>query len=215
MTFPRKGTVTIRVMLLVALATVIVIGGCTPVTLFLEPIESRKVRIREDTIIGRWTGEQFREFFDDEEWIVEVTGGRRGSYTITMKKAAFEPGEIDEITFTGYLVTLGDRTWIDIVQRDALLEKGNRFTELPATLRRHFLPVHIVGRIDVEGETITVEWLSAEWLQEYLEAHPAELEYLKESLLVISDRETVQNFLVAHGKEWAYCEEPWIFERVE
>ncbi len=215
MTFPRKGTVTIRVMLLVVLAALVVIGGCDPVTLFLEPIESTEVRIREDAILGRWTGEQFREFFDDEEWIVEVTGGRRGSYTITMKKAAFEPGEIDEITFTGYLVTLGNRTFIDIVQKDALLKIGHRLNDLPDTIRRHTLPVHIVGRIDVEGETITVEWLSTGWLDEYLEENPVELEYLKESLLVISDRETVQNFLVAHGKEWAYCEEPWIFERVE
>jgi hypothetical protein len=75
--------------------------------------------------------------------------------------------------------------------------------------------VHIIGRFYLGSGTITVEWLSAEWLDEYLEENPVELEYLKESLLVISDRETVQNFLVAHGKEWAYCEEPWIFERVE
>lgn len=183
-------------------------------TLFLEPIESRKVRIREDTIIGRWTGEQFRAVFD-EEWIVEVGGGRGGAYNITMKKVAFEPGEIDEITFTGYLVTLGDRTWIDIVQRDALLENGHRFTELPDTLRRHLLPVHIVGRIDLESERISVEWLAAEWLDEYLEENPADLEFLEKSILVISDRETVQNFLVAHGKDWATCEESWIFERVE
>lgn len=211
---PRKGRVSVRVMVLVALATVIVIGGCTPVTLFLEPIESRKVRIREDTIIGRWTGEQFREAFG-EEWIVEVGGGRGGAYNITMKKVAFEPGEFDEITFTGYLVTLGDRTWIDIVQRDALLENGHRFTELPDTLRRHLLPVHIVGRIDLESERISVEWLAAEWLDEYLEENPADLEFLEKSILVISDRETVQNFLVAHGKDWATCEESWIFERVE
>jgi hypothetical protein len=200
-------------MVLVALAAMVVIGGCNPVTLFLEPIESRKVRIREDSIIGQWTGEQFREFFDDD-WTVEVDGGRGGAYTITMKKMAFEPGEIDEITFTGYLVTLGERTWIDIVQRDALLEKGHRFTELPDTLRRHLLPVHIVGRIDLESERISVEWLDAEWLKEYLEGNPADLESLEESILVISDRETVQNFLIAHGKDWDTCEEPWIFERV-
>jgi len=214
MTFPRKGTVTIRVMLLVVLAALVVIGGCDPVTLFLEPIESSEVRIREDAILGRWTSEGLSDFFDND-MIVAIDGGRRGAYTINISQKEFEPGDINDLIFNSYLVTLGNRTFIDIVQKDALLKIGHRLNDLPDTIRRHTLPVHIVGRIDVEGETITVEWLSAEWLQEYLEAHPAELEYLKESLLVISDRETVQNFLVAHGKEWATSEEPWIFERVE
>ena len=213
MTGPRKGRVSVRVMVLVALAAMVVIGGCTPVTFFLEPIESREVRIKEDIILGRWMSEALDEVFESE-WVVEVGGGRGGAYNITMKKMAFEPGEFDEITFTGYLVTLGNRTWIDIVQRDALLEKGHRFTELPDTLRRHLLPVHIVGRIDLEGETISVEWLAAEWLKEYLEGNPAELEFLEGQILVVSDRETAQNFLVAHEKDWATAWKPWVFERV-
>ncbi len=168
MTFPRKGTVTIRVMLLVVLAALVVIGGCDPVTLFLEPIESSEVRIREDAILGRWTSEGLSDFFDND-MIVAIDGGRRGAYTINISQKEFEPGDINDLIFNSYLVTLGNRTFIDIVQKDALLKIGHRLNDLPDTIRRHTLPVHIVGRIDVEGETITVEWLSTGWLDEYLE----------------------------------------------
>jgi hypothetical protein len=207
----RRACVCLRV--LVVLGAIAVIGGCSPMTLFLETIESSEVRIKDETFQGRWTSEQLREFFDSD-WIVEISGGRRGAYTITMNKVAFEPGDLDELTFTGYLVTLGNRTWIDLVQRDALLEKGYRFTELPDTMRRYLLPVHMVGRIDLKGETISVEWLSADWLEEYLEENSSDLEYLEDSILVISERETVQNFLAAHSMDWAANDIPWIFERV-
>jgi len=207
------GRACVRLRVLVVLGAIAVIGGCSPMTLFLETIESREVRIEEDKFLGHWTSEQLREFFDSD-WIVKISGGRRGVYTITMNNVTFEPGDLDELIFTGYLVTLGNRTWIDLVQRDALLEKGYRFTELPDTIRRYLLPVHLVGRINLGIETITVEWLEGEWLQEYLEENPANLEFLEKSSLVISDTQSVQNFLVAHGKDWATCEVPWIFERV-
>lgn len=188
--------------------------GCTSPTFFLEPAESKEIRVRDDRILGRWSvGTE--ETDPEEEFPAWISTGRRGSYTIKCEMNLGSDDEKDLTTFKGYLFSLGGITYIDIVLEDILFQDGSTMSDLPETVLGHYLPFHLVGRIHPGSGSMTIEWLDMDWIQEYLKEHPGALELDVDELPVItSDRKTVQAFLAEHGGEWeTYSDEPWVLKR--
>ncbi len=189
----------------------VLLTACSPPTYFFESIDSKDVRVRDDRILGLWVSIDPDEDFE-EVGPVEVKTGRRGSYTI------IAPGEYvledDNLyTFTGYLASLGGRTYIDLIQADVVYEKGGKMSDLPETLRMHTFPLRVVGRINLGDETTSLELLDPDWLEDYIKDHPGALEY--EEGFVFSGTEVVQAFLAERGAEWKTRGDTWVFTRPE
>jgi hypothetical protein len=183
-----------------SLGWLILLTACSPPTFFLESIESKDVRIRDDRILGQWIMTDPEEDFE-EAGPIEVRAGRRGSYTI-VAPGKYVLDDDNVYTFTGYLVSLGGRTFIDLVQADLANEEGHKMSDLPETILMHIFPFHIVGRIDLNNGSASMELLDPEWLGDYLENHPGTLEVLEEPGFIISGKEVVQAFLAERGGYW-------------
>ena len=196
-----------RALTAASLGWIILLTACSPPAFFLESIESKDVRIQDDRILGLWVMTDSEEDFE-EVAPVEVRVGRRGSYTIIAPGIyVFDEDEDNVYTFTGHLVSLGGRTYIDMVQTEIAYKEGHKLSDLPETLLMHLVPMHVVGRLHLDDNTASLELLDSEWLSEYLEDHPGALEYRDEPALVISGKETIQAFLIERGNEWKAWDE--------
>ena len=204
-----------RALTAASLGWIILLTACSPPAFFLESIESKDVRIQDDRILGLWVMTDSEEDFE-EVAPVEVRVGRRGSYTIIAPGIyVFDEDEDNVYTFTGHLVSLGGRTYIDMVQTEIAYKEGHKLSDLPETLLMHLVPMHVVGRLHLDDNTASLELLDSEWLSEYLEDHPGALEYYDEPALVTSGKETIQAFLIERGNEWKAWDESWVFTRPE
>ena len=207
----RLRNILCRVLAAASLGWLILLTACSPPTFFLQSIESKDVRIQDDRILGLWVrtdpGGDFAEVGP-----VEVKTGRRGSYTI-IAPGKYVLDDDNVYTFKAYLVSLGGRTYIDLIQADFANEEGHKMSDLPETLLMHIFPLRVVGRIDVKGESASMELLDPEWLLDYLKDHPGALEFSEEPGFIISGKETIQVFLAQHGDDWESWDKTWIFTR--
>lgn len=185
-------------LLLMAALFTIVSAGCSSPAIFLKPVYTKDVVIYHKSLEGTW--------LDEDEILLIISPGPGKSYY-------FEYGPDEDgllLKLRSHFFELEGQLFMDVTLDD----KDLRYDRYPATLLGHLVPTHFVGLSTIENNSWTFELLNAQWIDDYLQENPGELEYndFGDIPLIISDASDVQDFLVKHGRDWET--EEWVFSRI-
>ena len=140
----------VRVIFVVAISAFFT--GC-PVR-SLQPLFSEKDLTYNPALVGKWAdGEDIYSFSraNENEYAILLTEQKPTDSTTNAR------AEVDTITFVGRLGRLGKNWFLDTYPAR---ETGDF----------HLLPTHIIAKVRIEGDTLTLASLEGDWLKKMLKA---------------------------------------------
>ena len=141
--------------------------GPYPQLLFLNPLHSDDTLIYEPALIGAWKD-------DDGESTFSFTGNKDQTAYRLVITFKLEGERSLSIPFTAYLVSLGERMYLDLELKEDELDLAERYREL-------FFPVHWFYRVDAIGQALILSYPAVEStssLGSYLWENPEVLDFV-------------------------------------
>ncbi len=192
-----------------AVSLLSIISGCTVISFY--PLYTDDVLIRNDKIIGKWEtyeglfGESktlvWEINFNDEKWIkkhnVPFDRGsgkepNKFAYSLLLYYAA-NPDKATE--FQLHLVELDGITYIDFFP-----EKWGAENTI---LDFHLMGVHTFAKINIENDSIVINWFDSEWFADKLENNKIRIKHEKNSanILLTAQPKELQKFVSKYSND--------------
>jgi len=183
--------------LLIAALFTIVSAGCSQPAMFLKPVYTKDVVIYHKSLEGTW--------LEGDETLLIISPGPGKSYYFE-----YGFGEDYPLRLRSHFFELEGQLFMDVTLDD----KDHRYDRYTATLLGNLVPIHLLGPSTIEKDSWTFELLDWDWIDNYLQKNPGELEYINvdDLTLIITDAREVQDFLIKHGLELVTDE--MVFSRI-
>lgn len=183
----------------------LIISGCTVLSFY--PLYTEDVLIRNDKIIGKWETIESSDtlvweiIFKDKKWIKKHNNpADRGSreepnkfaYSLFLYYAA-NPEKKAE--FQLHLVELNGKTYIDFFP-----EQWNVDISI---LEFHLMGVHTFAKVNIENDSIAINWFDSDWFKENLESNKIRIKHEKNSanILLTAQPKELQKFVSKYSKD--------------
>jgi hypothetical protein len=183
----------------------LIISGCTVLSFY--PLYTEDVLIRNDKIIGKWETIESSDtlvweiIFKDKKWIKKHNNpADRGSreepnkfaYSLFLYYAA-NPGKKAE--FQLHLVELNGKTYIDFFP-----EQWNVDISI---LEFHLMGVHTFAKVNIENDSIAINWFDSDWFKENLESNKIRIKHEKNSanILLTAQPKELQKFVSKYSND--------------
>lgn len=183
----------------------LIISGCTVLSFY--PLYTEDVLIRNDKIIGKWETIESSDtlvweiIFKDKKWIKKHNNpADRGSreepnkfaYSLFLYYAA-NPEKKAE--FQLHLVELNGKTYIDFFP-----EQWNVDISI---LEFHLMGVHTFARVNIENDSIAINWFDSDWFKENLESNKIRIKHEKNSanILLTAQPKELQKFVSKYSND--------------
>jgi hypothetical protein len=192
-----------------ALATgSIVASGCEgdgPLfVMSLQPVYTRLDLETDSRLIGQWRDEEGEVTFTFEPGTEK---GKENEYKLVVKEKSGEQEVSGE--FEAHIVRLGRTCFLDIYPQSS--EGGSEF------YRMHFARAHTMARIEVDEDSIQLEFLNAGSLKAKIEEKSVDTPCVEVdgALLLTGNTEEVQEFLFSEENDDKGFAEPLRLEKVK
>lgn len=183
----------------------LIISGCTVLSFY--PLYTEDVLIRNDKIIGKWETIESSDtlvweiIFKDKKWIKKHNNpADRGSreepnkfaYSLFLYYAA-NPEKKAE--FQLHLVELNGKTYIDFFP-----EQWNVDISI---LEFHLMGVHTFAKVNIENDSIAINWFISDWFKENLESNKIRIKHEKNSanILLTAQPKELQKFVSKYSND--------------
>lgn len=183
----------------------LIISGCTVLSFY--PLYTEDVLIRNDKIIGKWETIESSDtlvweiIFKDKKWIKKhnnpVDRGSREepnkfAYSLFLYYAA-NPEKKAE--FQLHLVELNGKTYIDFFP-----EQWNVDISI---LEFHLMGVHTFAKVNIENDSIAINWFDSDWFKENLESNKIRIKHEKNSanILLTAQPKELQKFVSKYSND--------------
>lgn len=183
----------------------LIISGCTVLSFY--PLYTEDVLIRNDKIIGKWETIESSDtlvweiIFKDKKWIKKHNNpADRGSreepnkfaYSLFLYYAA-NPEKKAE--FQLHLVELNGKTYIDFFP-----EQWNVDISI---LEFHLMGVHTFAKVNIENDSIAINWFDSDWFKENLESNKIRIKHEKNSanILLTAQPKELQKFVSKYSND--------------
>lgn len=183
----------------------LIISGCTVLSFY--PLYTEDVLIRNDKIIGKWETIESSDtlvweiIFKDKKWIKKHNNpADRGSreepnkfaYSLFLYYAA-NPEKKAELQL--HLVELNGKTYIDFFP-----EQWNVDISI---LEFHLMGVHTFAKVNIENDSIAINWFDSDWFKENLESNKIRIKHEKNSanILLTAQPKELQKFVSKYSND--------------
>lgn len=183
----------------------LIISGCTVLSFY--PLYTEDVLIRNDKIIGKWETIESSDtlvweiIFKDKKWIKKHNNpADRGSreepnkfaYSLFLYYAA-NPEKKAE--FQLHLVELNGKTYIDFFP-----EQWNVDISI---LEFHLMGVHTFAKVNIENDSIAINWFDSDWFKENLESNKIRIKHEVNSanILLTAQPKELQKFVSKYSND--------------
>jgi hypothetical protein len=168
-----------KIRALVASGAVLVTSACVP---SLYPFYTVEDLVYDPAVAGTWKE-------GDDTWTLERSGS---GYSLTI----VEDGMAAE--FSAHLTQLGGHRFLDIYP-EGDPPVNSEF------LKGHLVPAHTLWKLSLEGETMRLAALDADWLEDGLESGAVSVPHSRwgddnGSVVLTAATSVLQQFLVAHAE---------------
>lgn len=167
------------------------LSGC--VTQSIHPLYDDQTVVLDNRLVGSWS---------DGDAVWSFTADGADGYRMVHE------ADGNTIPASAHLARIDGRLYLDIY----VDELPRRTDDLYKTL---FLPLHMLFRVDGLDDTLRTSGLDYAWLEEYLDAHPDEIDYVvADDRVVFTDSTAaLQAFVAAHADDAEAWEEAIVMER--
>lgn len=165
-------------MRILKLSAVLVIAmlltGCVP---SLHPLYTEKDAVFDRALLGSWTEEG-----SGDRWVFKE--GKKKAYDLTVTS------EGESAKFKAHLVRLGKTLFLDIYP-----EKPEKIEQI--LYLAHLIPAHTFWRVELEGDDLSMQLLSMEWLQSMIEEKKIEIKHavVDEGIILTAPTKDLQKML--------------------
>ena len=172
-------------------ALLLPIGGCSGPALSVHPLVREEEAVFEPGLVGIWC-EESEELVCDEDalWTFEEDGERTYKLTIQDLK-----DEQEKFVFKVRLARLDGWFFLDAVLSEQIVRGRKVDTDF-------LLPVHMLGRIEVEPDAVRIRMLESDWVRNSLKSGDLELTHEKlqnGEVLITAKPEELQEFARRYG----------------
>lgn len=186
-----------------------IISGCTVLSFY--PLYTDDVLIRNDKIIGKWETDEglsgnsqilvWEITFNDEKWIKKHNvpfdrGSKKEpnkyAYSLFLYYADYPETKAE---FQLHLVELNGKTYIDFFP-----EQWNVDISI---LEFHLMGVHTFAKVNIENDSIAINWFDSDWFKENLESNKIRIKHEKNSanILLTAQPKELQKFVSKYSND--------------
>lgn len=186
-----------------------IISGCTVLSFY--PLYTDDVLIRNDKIIGNWETDEglsgkskilvWEITFNDEKWIKKHNvpfdrGSKKEpnkyAYSLFLYYADYPETKAE---FQLHLVELNGKTYIDFFP-----EQWNVDISI---LEFHLMGVHTFAKVNIENDSIVIDWFDSEWFAKKLENNKVRIKHEKNSanILLTAQPKELQKFVSKYSND--------------
>lgn len=201
-----KATRNICILLSIILLT---ISGCTVLSFY--PLYTDDVLIRNDKIIGKWETNEgifgnskilvWEIIFNNEKWVKKHNVPfDRGSGKVPNKHAYslllyYLDNPEKRTEFQLHLVEIDGKTYIDFFPEE--WETDNTIIGF------HLMGVHTFAKVDIENDSIVINWFDSEWFAKKLEENKIRIKHEKNSanILLTALPKELQKFVSKYSND--------------
>jgi hypothetical protein len=169
--------------LLSAIAIALLSGGCVRTS---QPVLQDDQVFVDNSVLGKWVTKDSPDMIDIQ------AGEQEKTYRVTYTDKDQKKG-----VFVGRLGKVGDLQIAELVPEDTAASMND-------TYKMHIVRLYSFFLIEQTKPQIQFRSMSPDWLRQYLEAHPNELQVAKvsnDNSFVTSSTADFQAFLLKHAKD--------------
>lgn len=174
------------------LALLLSVAGCHEPTPSLHPLIREDDAVFEPGLVGQWCEESEDLVCDDDAiWTFEKDGER--TYSLTIKELDDDGDET--WVFKIRLARIEERHYLDAMLAEQYVRGKKVDTDF-------MLPVHMLGRIEVEPDAVRIRMLESDWVRRALKEGDLELAHEKlqnGDVLITAKPEELREFLRRYG----------------
>jgi hypothetical protein len=192
-----------------AVSLLLIISGCTVLSFY--PLYTDDVLIRNDKIIGKWETIEgglgnsdtlvWEIIFSDKKWIKKHNipfdrGSREEPNKFAYSLFLYYSDNPEKSTeFQLHLVELDGKTYIDFFPE----QWGSDNT----ILGFHLMGVHTFAKVDIENDSIVINWFDTEWFANKLESKKIRIKHEKNSanILLTAQPKELQKFVSKYSSD--------------
>jgi hypothetical protein len=186
-----------------ALLLLSIISGCTVLSFY--PLYTDDVLIRNDKIIGKWETNEglfgdsqilvWEITINDEKWIKKHnipfdrgSGKEPNKYAYSLF-LYYSASPDNKTEFQLHLVELDGKTYIDFFPEEWETEN--------TILGFHLMGVHTFAKVNIENDSIVVNWFDSDWFAKKLESNKVRIKHEKNSanILLTAQPKELQKFV--------------------
>jgi hypothetical protein len=170
-----------KVLLIRAIIIMLSVAGCVP---SLYPLYTDSDLIQNPQLEGHWVNNDRTETWEFS--LAEDSISYNLVYTETERD--------DTKHFRAHLMTLDSLTYLDTYPVEEI--KNDYY-------RLHLIPAHVFGRIEIQGDSMSLALFNTDWLRDMIKKGTVEIahENVEEGLVLTAPTGKVQQLIIKHANE--------------
>jgi hypothetical protein len=170
--------------LLPLVAVAALIAACVP---SVNPFYTDKDVITDPRLLGAW--EESDKTNNPETWMFEDAPSN--AYTATYTENDGKTGK-----FEAHLFKIADTTFIDLTPAEC-----NYATNQTFLINASMIPGHLLMRVKVSADKLTVATINPDWLQKFLEKNPNAIAHRidHDAIFLTAETGALQKFILKHS----------------
>ncbi|TKG93494.1 hypothetical protein EYV94_17260 [Puteibacter caeruleilacunae] len=186
------------------IACILLLAGCTISSFF--PFYKPDDLIKDDRFVGKWKENNVTVYgkTDSTYWEFKFPEKKKNKDAKEqpedrlMKLKIHKPqNELDELTvFNVGLFQLGKYQYMDFTIDEMDLKEVGLSSF-------HLLPVHTISRVEMRNDTLILQWLSSEFIEDMIKQNKIRIDHLRkadsdEDILLTASTEDLQKFILKY-----------------